>query len=1156
MKETPQDFFSYHSEAEEAHKKTFSRSLWNRLCLLFQEKWGDDPQLLKKEEGERFVLLSKTGKLLFDLQLCNPWAKALADSWLLKKGKEMQTAAAHFSSELRSLSFWDGIARWMRKMEEQGEDYRLSFEYSKKGIPNWIQIDFEAVRFGFYLSQTSLPFIIESLRSVKSPLKVVHEGKNEIISITYDKEHQILCIHSASGQEQLAEQKEEVKKSIPLLLEGWRFIPDVGFYTSEASELLKHPHLHGADIPYVLSEHGSFIAPLLEGCRLYREAVSLSYHLSFDFEWNFQITAYLFEVGDLTKGASWLMEGWAYCEDDGFYPIEGGYFHDAQIVIPCHQVSDFITQHHLWLNEHEGFKTSLNSIEYQLDYQVTSSGRLIFFQKLAPFREEKKTKNFGAWTWIEGEGFYSKQFNSLSFLLKPGLSVGPQQIPLFIKMNRDELVLIPGFFAQTNPVSTAKLKISLKGKNAVSIAPQYDFLAQWPGKQLLFFDEFVYIEQEGFYELPVNLEIKEKFRHQTLVEGGDVDVFLSYEMDELLPHTAHVDPQLIRPNQWNLIAKSITEASEKGRGWYRLVLEYHTDRGVIPIVELKAALRKKKRFSFFPSALIDTQDSRFDWLRQLPKEQVEAQKIVLSALQFMQLVAFQPISLLEEGQSGEEKELSRSSFQTLMHFQTAEKLDLEGFCSLLRPYQEIGVRWLWFLYRQRLSGLLCDDMGLGKTHQAMGLLAAVQNFYRTYAQERLCPFLIVCPTSVIYHWEEKLRDFLPHFKVCAYFGGGRRDLLDGQPYDVLLTSYGIIRNEEIFFSEKEFEVAIFDEIQIAKNPASKIHASLIKIRANMKIGLTGTPIENHVRELKALFDLILPFYMPGDALYRELFVRPIEKGNDREKKELLNRLIHPFTLRRKKEEVLKELPEKTEQVAFCALLPDQKKLYCDILEKRRSILIEELQDGKAPIPYIHIFSLLSSLKQICDHPAVYFKDPLSYKKFESGKWELFIELLNEARQSGQKVVVFSQYLHMLDIIENYLEENKIGYASLRGSTTNRNRQLFQFNRDPNCEVFTGSLHAAGLGIDLTAASVAIHYDRWWNAAREDQATDRIHRIGQTRGVQVFKLVTKGSFEEKIDAMIRRKKQFMEDIIGADEQHVLKIFSRSDLIELLDFIKQT
>ncbi len=214
----------------------------------------------------------------------------------------------------------------------------------------------------------------------------------------------------------------------------------------------------------------------------------------------------------------------------------------------------------------------------------------------------------------------------------------------------------------------------------------------------------------------------------------------------------------------------------------------------------------------------------------------------------------------------------------------------------------------------------------------------------------------------------------------------------------------------------------------------------------MRLGLTGTPIENRLLELKALFDLVLPNYLPGEAIFKENFVNPIEKGQDPEKKYLLSRLIKPFILRRKKAEVLLELPDKIEEISYCALSEEQRKLYRETVAARREALEKELRDPSKPVPFLHIFSLLSTLKQICDHPSLISEDIANYHKHSSGKWDLFVELLDEVRDSGQKLVVFSQYLHMLDIIELHLKEKKIGFAGIRGSTKDRKEQLDKFPR--------------------------------------------------------------------------------------------------------------
>ena len=1163
-------YLSLFKEFSEPLHQRFARSLWNHLCRLYEERLGDDPQLLEEESSGKYICHSHSGKKLFELQAFTPEANQVLDKIIRKRTQETEETSLKFSNlsyedlsswregrpnpQLRyDLSFWSDLAKWWMKKQEEGLPYQISFKYSKKQLPNWFQIHFDDIQIGFYVSEANLPLIVDSLKTVKSPLAIYHTARSEIERIVYDKKDQILRIEERKGgkTEPLHRKALEALKAIPL--NGWKFIPGEGFYAEEPHELLKTPILHGEEIAHALTEHTRLIASLIVDCHVHREPVPLSYHLHFDQDWNLHMSAYLFEPGDLTTGDSWLMENWAYLDEEGFYPIEGNRFHDVERVISLYHVSDFVSQNRAWLNTQEGFHTYIRSIEYQLTYQVNLNRRLTFTRSLAKIKEGTRQQDFGVWVYLEGYGFYAKSAGSFSFLLKPGISLSPEQIPLFIRVNRDELALIPKFFSERCPVSKAGLKIELTDKRKVKVTPEYELLPEYQDQTIQLFDDFVYLEGKGFHELPLDLRLPEKFRHPLELEGEDLLLFLTYEIGALYPYASSIDARLIKPKEWHLVTNYIAPVPEKGRGWYRFRLFYQTEKGLISTIALRQSLNKKFPLVFFDAGLVDLRDKRFDWVRQLPKDRFEKDALLLTTLEFMRLQAYEPIEMLQE-ENGQNVASSRAILEDLTQMHTPEQADIGGLLSHLRPYQEIGVQWLWFLYRQQLSGLLCDDMGLGKTHQAMALLASIANLYRSYAEGSQHHFLIVCPTSVIYHWQEKLHQFLPGLRVYSLYGT-HRSLEDFQQhYDILLTSYGILRNERELLAKVPFEIAIFDEIQIAKNQFSRIYAALTHIKAQMKLGLTGTPIENHLRELKSLFDIVLPSYIPGEQEYREFFIKPIEKEHDLRRKELLNRLIRPFVLRRKKEDVLKELPEKIEEIAYCDLMPYQQRLYTEILQQRRHHLLEELRDEKTSIPFLHIFALLSSLKQICDHPAVYLKSPAEYQKYPSGKWELFLELLREARESQQKVVIFSQYLGMLDIITEYLQEQKIGFASIRGATQNRKEQLQLFNHDPTCEVFVGSLQAAGLGIDLTAGSVVIHYDRWWNAARENQATDRVHRIGQTRGVQVFKLVTKGTFEEKIDAMIKRKGKLMEEIVGVDEQHVLKTFSRHELIELLELVE--
>ena len=468
-----------------------------------------------------------------------------------------------------------------------------------------------------------------------------------------------------------------------------------------------------------------------------------------------------------------------------------------------------------------------------------------------------------------------------------------------------------------------------------------------------------------------------------------------------------------------------------------------------------------------------------------------------------------------------------------------------GLTSSLRPYQQRGLEWLLFLYENGFSGLLCDDMGLGKTHQVMALMAHL-------AENRLAdhPFLLVCPTTVLSHWSAKLRDHLPGLRCAVYHGGQRSLDSDLGPAEALLTSYGVLRNDIDDLAARPFSLAVFDEIQYLKNPATKAHVAARQLQTAMKLGLTGTPIENTLIELKNLFDLTLPGYLGEDEEFNDRYVQPLALDLDSPRRGELQRLISPFTLRRLKKSVLDELPAKIEDIRTCRLSEEQVKLYREAIAARGAEMLETLRDGGRPVPYLHIFALLNLLKRICDHPALSLDEVEDYEQFISGKWELFEELLAESLASGQKVVVYSQYLGMIRIMEKYLATLGVGHAILTGKSRNRGELIDRFNRDPACRVFVGSLKAGGVGIDLVAASVVIHYDRWWNAAREDQATDRVHRIGQNRGVQVFKLVTEGTLEEKISAIIARKRDLMDKVVQEDDPGLLKTFSRDQLLDFL------
>ncbi len=580
------------------------------------------------------------------------------------------------------------------------------------------------------------------------------------------------------------------------------------------------------------------------------------------------------------------------------------------------------------------------------------------------------------------------------------------------------------------------------------------------------------------------------------------------------------------------------------RSWYWLSARYGFGDRTVSLADILRAKREGKSYIPAESGWVDVNAEAFralDIMGGKDGPAAEGKTVRFSAADLLRLMASFENPIEVKGKKDRAEILNR-----LMALAPAKPWKSgKGLKTPLRPYQLKGVDWLRFLFENGLAGLLCDEMGLGKTHQAMALMAWIKE-----KQDVKKPFLVVCPTTVISHWSNKIREHAPRLKTTVYHGGNRdlRKIL--KKGEVLLTSYGILRNDIATIRKIHFSLVVFDEIQNLKNRDTLSHKAAGLIRAQMRLGLTGTPIENRLSELKALFDLVLPGYLGRDedfasvAADAETAPAPVP-GLHR-----LKRLVAPFTLRRLKEDVLEELPEKIEDIRTCRLSEIQAELYREALATKGNPLLQRLESDNGQLPYIHIFALLNQLKRICDHPALALNEVERHQDFESGKWELFQELLFETLDSGQKAVVFSQYLGMLDIMEQMLQSLEIGYVKLTGASRDRGEIIRRFNEDKDCRVFLGSLKAGGSGIDLLGGSTVLHYDRWWNAAREDQATDRVHRIGQRRVVHIFKMITEGTLEEKIAAIIEKKRQLLDSIVQVDNPELSKIFTRDELIDLL------
>jgi superfamily II DNA or RNA helicase len=462
----------------------------------------------------------------------------------------------------------------------------------------------------------------------------------------------------------------------------------------------------------------------------------------------------------------------------------------------------------------------------------------------------------------------------------------------------------------------------------------------------------------------------------------------------------------------------------------------------------------------------------------------------------------------------------------------------------LRSYQKEGVAWLERLRKMYLNGILADDMGLGKTLQAVIALTQFMN-----AQSGPITNLIVCPTSLLYNWQEELHKFTPHLRVSVIDGipqQRRKILALINEYDVLITSYTLLQKDIEQMSSLNFGYLILDEAQHIKNRGTRNAKSVKMIQAVHRLILTGTPIENALEELWSLMDFLMPGFLGSYERFVEQYIR-VSRESHTQNMEYLKRKVAPFILRRMKEDVLKDLPPVSEIVYHCQLSKEQQELYRSYAQSARDELVKLVEKEGFDKVQIHVLATLTRLKQICCHPAIFAKEQAEHG--DSAKYDLLLELLQTLFEGGHKTVIFSQYTKMLQIMREDFSKKGIAFSYLDGSTKNRLEIVKEFNTNPKIPVFLVSLKAGGTGLNLVGADTVIHYDMWWNPAVEAQATDRVHRLGQTSAVSSYKLVTLNTIEEKIVAMQKRKKGLVKKVVSCDDEAIAKL-SWEDVLELL------
>lgn len=489
------------------------------------------------------------------------------------------------------------------------------------------------------------------------------------------------------------------------------------------------------------------------------------------------------------------------------------------------------------------------------------------------------------------------------------------------------------------------------------------------------------------------------------------------------------------------------------------------------------------------------------------------------------------------------KDLSKERLVTLSEI--PEKLE-----KVLRYYQKKGFEWLKTLDYYKFGGILADDMGLGKTIQILSLIMA---YVESESVENKKTSIVVSPSSLALNWESESKKFTPDLKTMVIAGSSyerKRQINELENYDLIITSYDLLKRDIEYYIEKnyKFKYIIADEAQYLKNSNTQNAIAIKELQSETRYALTGTPMENSLSELWSIFDFIMPGYLFSHKNFKNMYEVPIVKEKDERAIQKLKMLIEPFVLRRTKKEVLTELPNKTVTVLSSTMEEEQKNIYLSYLMEAKQEVKESIDINGLERSHMRILAVLTRLRQICCHPGVFIEN------YEGGssKLDQCMELVRDGISSGHKVLLFSGYTSIFPIIQKELDEQNIRYFKLTGATkvSERINIVEEFNRNDDIKVFLISLKAGGTGLNLTGADMVIHYDPWWNASAENQATDRAYRIGQKNNVQVYKLITKDSIEEKIYQMQQRKSALIDNMLDINTSFVNKL-SKEEIMELFE-----
>lgn len=568
--------------------------------------------------------------------------------------------------------------------------------------------------------------------------------------------------------------------------------------------------------------------------------------------------------------------------------------------------------------------------------------------------------------------------------------------------------------------------------------------------------------------------------------------------------------------------------------WFDTTVELVYGDQAVGITDVKRAISQKQNFIRLGDGTIGLLPE--EWLKKyallIKMGEEHGGKLRLKKFHFS--VLDEMLNELDQDAMIEELEEKKEKLNNIIDNDFSEVKPPATLRAELRPYQLAGFQWLVFLNEAGWGGILADDMGLGKTVQALAFFLHYKNNHPD------AKFLVVCPTTLIYNWENEIKKFTPEITYTIHHGPKRTgNINDFAPYDIIITTYGTMRSDIKILKEIDFDYALLDESQSIKNPQSQVAKASLLLNTKNRLALSGTPVQNNTFDLYAQLNFLNPGILGSREFFMNEFATPIDKFQEPEIMSQLKKLTYPFLLRRTKEQVAKDLPEKTEQMLFCEMGDEQRKVYEFYRSMYQSQILGMIEQQGIQKSQMHILQGLTKLRQICDSPAI-LNEEIRYPNHSVKLDELAREITENT--GNHKVLIFSQFIGMLSLIKQELEKQKIPYVYFDGSTTatERERAIQKFQNEEDCRVFVISLKAGGIGLNLTAADYVYIVDPWWNPAVEQQAIDRTHRIGQTKNIFAYRLICKDTIEEKMLILQERKRALASDLVSEDNAFLKKL----------------